>query len=420
MIKNIEITKLINEELSNYSIHFTDIMNKRYTIDTYEKYIQEFTLIKNTFKNKIPEFCEIATDYINKMEGLINDCNRESIDSAKNFIQNNLYSRLKLSRYNNIDIKLPFIQSLLNETAYSVNTIIQIYQELGYENLIYYIELLNNPNYLNSYLSDTRKQIVAMHYILYKTNHHSLSKFKRNNTSANLYSIMESNINNSINEIVSKKDEYVSFMDNEKEEYLTFKKEEQDKFNTWFDASNVKFNSFLKDSKINLENLEKTYSEKLKIEEPSKFMKEKALEYKKKTRKWAIAIMFVSSILLVLLGFILNPKVELNKKIITVNFFSKDMPVYSSVIILSMICLIIYVIRIFIKIMMSSKHLSEEYHQKYVLTYFYLSLVNSGKIDEKLGNIVLSLLFTKADTGLIKNDNNNDIESITKILTSYK
>ena len=104
-------------------------------------------------------------------------------------------------------------------------------------------------------------------------------------------------------------------------------------------------------------------------------MLEKSNEYKKKTIHWAIAIVTVSSILLVLLGFILSPKIEFGKKVITVNLFSTEMPVYSSIIILSMICLIIYVIRIFIKIMMSSKHLSEEYRQKYVLTYFYLSLV---------------------------------------------
>lgn len=67
---------------------------------------------------------------------------------------------------------------------------------------------------------------------------------------------------------------------------------------------------------------------------------------------------------------------------------------------------------------LSSKHLSEEYKQKYVLTYFYLSLVNAGKIDEKMGNIILSILFAKADTGLIKNDNSNELESISKILTS--
>ena len=59
----------------------------------------------------------------------------------------------------------------------------------------------------------------------------------------------------------------------------------------------------------------------------------------------------------------------------------------------------------------SSKHLMEEYKQKYSLTYFYLSLVNNGNIeDEKSRNIILTSLFTKADTGLLKNDNSNDLE----------
>ena len=63
------------------------------------------------------------------------------------------------------------------------------------------------------------------------------------------------------------------------------------------------------------------------------------------------------------------------------------------------------------------KHLSEKYRQKYALTYFYLLLVNSGNIDEKLKNIILLLLFTKADMGLIKGYNSNDYESLIKTLT---
>ena len=46
-----------------------------------------------------------------------------------------------------------------------------------------------------------------------------------------------------------------------------------------------------------------------------------------------------------------------------------------------------------------------------------MSLISEGKLDEELGNSVLSKLFTKADTGLIKNDTNIEIESIYKTLT---
>lgn len=419
MIKKIEITKLIDEKLTEYPIRYTDLMNKTYSINSYEKYIQEFSLIKSSFKDNIKEFFEIAENQINKIESLINDCDKTNIETAKQYIDNNFYNKLGISRYNrDISIKTLFVQSLRNENAYSISTIKQIYEELGYENLLIYIELLKNPGLLNSYFSDSAKQNVAMHYILFKTNHHSLSRFKRNNSSSNLYSTMENNINESINEIINSKDDYINFMNEEKDNYIAFKNEEKEKFDNWFTKSDEEYNSFMNDSRKNLSNLEKTYSEKLKVEEPSKFMLEKSNEYKKKTIHWAIAVVIVSAILLVLLGFILSPKIEFGKKIITVNLFSTEMPVYSSIIILSMICLIIYVIRIFIKIMMSSKHLSEEYRQKYVLTYFYLSLVNSGNLDEKLGNIILSLLFTKADTGLIKTDSSNEYESLIKTLTS--
>ena len=96
------------------------------------------------------------------------------------------------------------------------------------------------------------------------------------------------------------------------------------------------------------------------------------------------------------------------------------MPIYSSVIIFSMIALIIYVLKLFIKMAVSSKHLSEEYYQKYSLTYFYLSLLNEGKLEQQHADIILATLFTKADTGLIKNDNSSDTEYITKLFSMMK
>ena len=416
-MKKIEIEQIISELMSEQPIRIIDLMNKSYSINSYEKFIEEFSLIKNSFKGHINEFVEIANNYLNNMKNLIDDCDKTDKEAATDYIKNNFYSKLGIDRYSReTTLSLLFIESLENDNSDYINTIIQVYEELGYENLLYYIELLKNPNSFSSYLNDSKKQQVAMHYILYKTNHHSSTRLKRNANSLSLYKTMESNINESINNIVQEKDDYINFMNNEKDNYISFINEEKEKFDTWFSSSDKNYKDFLSKSKKELRNLEKTYSEKLKIEEPSKFMKDKAEEYKKKTKKWAIVIIAISILLLLLLGFILSPKIELNKKIITVNLFSNKMPIYSSIIILSMICLIIYVIRIFIKIMMSSKHLSEEYHQKYVLTYFYLSLINSGNMDKKLGNVILSLLFTKADTGLIKNDTSNEYESLIKTL----
>jgi hypothetical protein len=46
-----------------------------------------------------------------------------------------------------------------------------------------------------------------------------------------------------------------------------------------------------------------------------------------------------------------------------------------------------------------------------------LSLISEGKINNELSDSILTKLFTKSDTGLIKNEANIEIESIYKTLT---
>ena len=62
------------------------------------------------------------------------------------------------------------------------------------------------------YYEDSTNRNYNKLYILFNKNHHSFSRFKRNNTSSNLYRTMENNINESINEIISSKYDYINFM----------------------------------------------------------------------------------------------------------------------------------------------------------------------------------------------------------------
>lgn len=418
-MKKIQITNLIDEKLSRDRLEFYDLLNQTHYIDSYEKYIQEFNLIKNTFKDNIQEFTDIVDDYLSRMDNFITQCKGLNDEDIKNYIDRNLFNSIIKSSYNiKISLKLTFPTSLNNNLERSVSTINQIYKELGYSSLLDYIELLKSPSSFSSYLSSSEKQVVAMHYMLYKTDHHSPTKFKRNITSANLYTQMETNINDSIKEVVTEKDKYIDFMKDEKEKIESWHSESNKKYQEFMDTSNADYNKFMDDCSEKLESLEKTYSEKLKVEKPAEFMLEKSKEYERKTIFWVILDVVVSAVLIILLGLILNPDIKFDKKVISINLFNGDLPVYSSIIILAMICLIIYVLRVMIKITMSSKHLSEEYKQKYILAYFYLSLINEGKIEEKVGQTILTLLFSKADTGLIKNDNGSEYESIVKMLTS--
>ena len=200
---------------------------------------------------------------------------------------------------------------------------------------------------------------------------------------------------------------------------------EKETFKEWTSATEEEknklieeYDNFLKDCNTRIENLENLYNKKLKVEKPAEFMNKKSKEYLWASIRWALATVVLTFVLIWILGIIVSPKIDVGEKIIEVSLFSKQIPIYESIILLAIVCLIIYILRVFVKMTISSKHLSEEYKQKYILTYFYLSLISEGKIDDSLSNAILSKLFTKADTGLIKNDASVDPESLYKTLTS--
>lgn len=348
------------------------------------------------------------------MERLINDAKANKDNQVKGFIEKNIRNYILGNNYSHdTSIKSIFISSLNNTLEKSESALKMIYKELGYDNLLYYIELLNYPNNLTSYLNDSQKQQVAMHYILFKTGHHSSTNLTRNMSSKNLYNTMKENIDSAINDITKEKDDFITFMNDEK-----------NKVSNWFeevnknqDEKNSNYEIFMSDCNERINNLENMYSKKLKVEKPAEFMKQKSDEYLKSSKKWVLASIGLVILLLIILGLIINPKINIGKKVIEISLFNTQITIYQSIILLAMVCLIIYVLRVFIKLTISSKHLSEEYKQKYILTYFYLSLISEGKLNNELGDSIISKLFTKADTGLIKNDTNIEIESIYKTLT---
>lgn len=401
-MKRIDVESAITKYMSNNNFRIVDILSKDYSISSYEQYIECFSLIYNTYKNNIQEFSEEGKKYKDNInlfiQQALENADEESIES---YINDNLSRELGFNTYNRtVNLISIYPKSFLMQRECSQEAFINIYEELGYEMLQQYIQLVKSPSNFSSYLNDSKRQILAMKFLLYKTDHHSSTKLKRDLSAKNIFQMNSEHIQESISEIVKEKDDYINYMN-----------EQKDNYNNWFSETENKLNEFTVDHSNKLSNIEKTYEAKLKIEEPAKFMLEQSKKYKKSFYLWSIAIVVLSILLLILLAIIVSPQVSFNDKLITISVLSKDMPVYSSIILLAMISLVVYILRIFIKMAISSKHLMEEYKQKYSLTYFYLSLVNNGSIkDEKSQNIILTSLFTKADTGLIKNDNSNELD----------
>ena len=179
------------------------------------------------------------------------------------------------------------------------------------------------------------------------------------------------------------------------------------------DEFKIKINEW-KDNKENqINTLEETYKNKLQLEAPETLWESRAEKYRKKSERW-IWYLFAFIVGLLASGgfFVISIHDYLQGTEKEIPFISK------SFIYVALISFLIYIIRIIIKIIVSSQHMSMEYEQKAVLTRFYQALIQDGKeVDKEEKLIIFNALFRKTDTGLIKSGNSNDIDLLLSQLS---
>jgi hypothetical protein len=64
----------------------------------------------------------------------------------------------------------------------------------------------------------------------------------------------------------------------------------------------------------------------------------------------------------------------------------------------------LYLMNLFVKLATSSYHLARDARERYQLTYVFLALEKDGSVTPKDREVILTALFSRADTGLLKND----------------
>ena len=89
-----------------------------------------------------------------------------------------------------------------------------------------------------------------------------------------------------------------------------------------------------------------------------------------------------------------------------------------SLIFIALLSLIAYTVKSISKVMFSSYHLARDAEERHTLTYFYLALLKDSAAKEEDKNLILQSLFSRVDTGLLKDDSGPTMphESITKIM----
>lgn len=164
------------------------------------------------------------------------------------------------------------------------------------------------------------------------------------------------------------------------------------------------------------DDLEKLYDEKLKLQAPAQYWKDQETSYLISGRWW-----FAVSIILALV--IVGGLVVLLASI--PNMFSDEshwLDIFKNSAIITIITSVaIYILRITVKMAMSSFHLARDAKERHNLSYFYLALIQDKAITDKERALVINALFSRSDTGLLKNDSgptmSNNVMDLVETVT---
>ena len=173
---------------------------------------------------------------------------------------------------------------------------------------------------------------------------------------------------------------------------------------TWREETSQELHQFQKDKKEKLSQLEETYREKLKLEGPVKYWKDRAELYNKEGTKWLMWLVLVVGVTVaILLVLLYVPPESFSLGILK----GEPLAVKAVVFVGATLSLCAYLIKTFTRLTFSSFHLSRDAQEREQLTMVYLALVHEqGNTNPEERKLVLQSLFSRSDTGLLGKDSN--------------
>lgn len=217
---------------------------------------------------------------------------------------------------------------------------------------------------------------------------------------------LKNNFKNSLPELDRQLVEHLKDSSTKYEEYLKkideFKNDKEKTYSDWFINAKGDFEDFDKGSKLKLQEIEQTYKEKLKLEGPAKYWSDRAKKLKR--QGWIALIVLVFFVLIVCDS--LNLLLWKTPEQIFSSYFKGDhsTAIRWSIIYITLISFLAFCIKAISKVMFSSFHLARDCEERHTLTYFYLALLKESEIDPEEKKLIMQSLFSRADTGLLKED----------------
>jgi len=180
-----------------------------------------------------------------------------------------------------------------------------------------------------------------------------------------------------------------------------FKKEKEKSYKEWFQNTSTEFASFREASNSKVTELENLYKEKLKLEAPAKYWNDRATLLRREGKNWLMWLItsIAVAVFVLLLVLLLTENGTLDKI-----FQNTGTAIKWSVILITLISFLAFAIRIFSKLTFSAFHLVRDAEEREQLTYVYLALQKEKGIDETERHLIMQSLFSRADSGLLKDD----------------
>lgn len=240
----------------------------------------------------------------------------------------------------------------------------------------------------------------------------------RRNAEKSSLNKIRTDFQNYLNESEKQLSEHLKNTRKNYQEHITqissFKTEKEKLFSDWFDATKNEFNNFNTNSNNKISDLEKAFEELLRLKKPAEYWNLRALELKQQGWRslfWLVGlILFACASLYSLLW--LTPEGMLK------TFFNDDksLAIRWSIIFITFISFIAIGIRALMKVTFSSFHLARDAEERERLTFVYLAMIKDASIDKDDRQLVMQSLFSRAETGLLKDDSSPSMPGIGSVV----
>jgi hypothetical protein len=185
------------------------------------------------------------------------------------------------------------------------------------------------------------------------------------------------------------------------DEILAYKEEKTGLYEEWFKSTSASFSEFDAASKQRVSDLETLYRDKLKLEAPAKYWKERATNLRSEGNKWLTALVVCTLLGVGLFTILLN---YLSNGVLQEIFTDTATAIKWSVIFITLVSFLAFLIKTFSKLTFSAFHLVRDAEEREQLTIVFLSMQKEQAIDPTERHLIMQSLFSRADTGLLKDE----------------